>query len=39
MDTIAVWMSSPQTAHLIEMNFPESTQPRKSKKKFMFPKK
>ena len=39
MDSIAVWMSSPQTAHPIEMNFPQATQPRKWKKKFMFPKK
>ena len=39
MDSIAVWMSSPQTAHPIQMNFPQATQPRKWKKKFMFPKK
>lgn len=39
MDSIAVWMSSPYTAHPIEMNFPKATQPRKWKKKFMFPKK
>ena len=39
MDSIAVWMSSPQTAHPIEMNFPKATTPRKWKKKFMFPKK
>ena len=39
MDSIAVWMSSPQTAHPIEMNFPQAPQPRKWKKKFMFPKK
>ena len=39
MDSIAVWMSSPQTAHPIRMNFPKATEPRKWKKKFMFPKK
>lgn len=39
MDSIAVWMSSPQTAHPIKMDFPKATQPRKWKKKFMFPKK
>ena len=39
MDSIAVWMSSPQTAHPIKMNFPKATTPRKWKKKFMFPKK
>ena len=39
MDSIAVWMSSPQTAHPIKMDFPKATEPRKWKKKFMFPKK
>ena len=39
MDSIAVWISSPQTAHPIKMDFPKATQPRKWKKKFMFPKK
>lgn len=39
MDSIAVWMSSPQTAHPIKMDFPKATTPRKWKKKFMFPKK
>ena len=39
MDSIAVWMSSPQTAHPIRMDFPKATTPRKWKKKFMFPKK
>ena len=39
MDSIAVWMSSPQTAHPIRMNFPKATTPCKWKKKFMFPKK
>lgn len=39
MDSIAVWMSSPQTAHPIKMDFPKGKYPRKWKKKFIFPKK
>ena len=39
MDSIAVWLSSAQTAHPIQMTVPSQTYPRKWNKKFMFPKK
>lgn len=39
MDSIAVWLSSAQTAHPIQMKVPSQTYPRKWNKKFMFPKK
>ena len=38
MDSIAVWLSSPQTAHPIRMNPPQQKYPRKWHKKFIFPK-
>lgn len=37
MDSIAVWMSSPQTAHPIVMNTPSKKYPRKWKRRFIFP--
>lgn len=37
MDSIAVWLSSPQTAYPIKMNPPARKYPRKWKKRFMFP--
>ncbi|MBQ5911586.1 MAG: SGNH/GDSL hydrolase family protein [Bacteroidaceae bacterium] len=38
MDSIAVWLSSPQTAHPIRMNPPQQKYPRKWHKKLLFPK-
>lgn len=38
MDSIAVWLSSPQTAHPIRMNPPQQKYPRKWQKKLLFPK-
>jgi hypothetical protein len=38
MDSIAVWLSSPQTAHPIRMNPPQQKSPRKWHKKLLFPK-
>ena len=38
MDSIAVWISSPQTAHPIRMNPPQQKYPRKWHKKLLFPK-
>lgn len=37
MDSIAVWLSSAQTAHPIRMNVPSRTYPRKWNKRFIFP--
>lgn len=39
MDSIAVWMASPETAHPIVMDVPVQKYPRKWKKRFMFPNK
>lgn len=38
MDSIAVWMSSPQTAHPIRMNPPSVEYPRKWHRRFIYPK-
>lgn len=38
MDSIAVWLSSAQTAHPIRMNPPQQKYPRKWHKKLLFPK-
>ena len=38
MDSIAVWLSSPQTAHPIRMNPPQQKYPRKWHQKLLFPK-
>lgn len=37
MDSIAVWMSSTETAHPIAMDFPSQKYPRKWNKRFIFP--
>lgn len=37
MDSIAVWMASPETAHPIVMNKPTKEYPRKWKRRFIFP--
>ena len=37
MDSIAVWMSSPQTEHPIRMNLPSRKYPRKWHKRFIYP--